>query len=114
MAQNFFFEWGKATTVGMNFDPVESAAWVGSRPKASYLGRVEADGTFHIEHVPPGNYRARVSLWCEGEPDAEFPEEREGGWHEGSIWEPLSVESAGDKRPIKLGLLEFEVYSSEE
>jgi hypothetical protein len=114
MVRNFFFEWGKATTVGMNFDPVENAAWVGSQPKASYVGRVEADGTFQVDHVPAGSYRARVSIWCEGDPNAEFEEEREGGWHEGSIWEAFAVQPAGDKQTVKLGLLEFEVYSSEE
>jgi hypothetical protein len=114
MVQNFFFEWGKAATVGMEFDPVESAAWVGSRPKPSYVGSVEADGSFRIDHVPPGSYRAQVTLRCEGEPDAEFEEDRKGGWHEGSIWEAFSVKPEGEKRAVKLGLLEVEVYSTEE
>lgn len=114
MVRNFFFEWGKATTVGMDFDPVENTAWSGSRPKPSYLGRVEADGSFRIEHVPPGSYLAEVSVWCEGEPDAEFEEDREGGWYEGSISEAFEVKPSDDKTTIKLGLLEFEVYSTED
>jgi hypothetical protein len=114
MVRNFFFEWGKAATVGMDFDPVESAAWVGSRPQPSYVGRVEADGSFRIEHVPSGNYRANLNVWCEGVPDAEFAEDQEGGWYEGSIWEAFTVKPADDKPTVKLGLLEFEVYSTEE
>jgi uncharacterized GH25 family protein len=114
MVRNFFFEWGKAATVGMDFDPVESAAWLGSRPKPSYVGRVKADGSFQVEHVPSGSYRASVSVWCEGEPDAEFAEDREGDWREGSIAEAFAVKPADVKPTVNLGLLEFEVYSTEE
>lgn len=108
MVRNLFFEWGKASTVGLEFDPVENAAWIGSQPKASYLGRVEADGSFRIEHVPPGSYRARVNLWCDAY------DEEPAGWQDGSIAEPFAVNPEGDKREVNLGLLEFEVYASEE
>ncbi|MDZ4656163.1 MAG: carboxypeptidase-like regulatory domain-containing protein [Bythopirellula sp.] len=38
IARNLFFEWGRAATVGINFDPVENAASLASLPKPSYPG----------------------------------------------------------------------------
>lgn len=114
IVKNLFFEWGKASTVGMQLDPVENAVWMGERPHLSYLGRVEADGTFRIEHVPPGSYRARVRVWCGDADTAALADEYETGWHEGAIWEALSVKPEDSKRSVALGLLEFEVYESEE
>jgi hypothetical protein len=114
MVRNFFFEWGRSTTVGMNFDPMENRAWATALPKPSYRGRIEADGSFRVRYIPPGSYRARVTLWCEGQADAEFEEDRKGGWHEGSIVEAFPVRPEDDQTTVKLGLLEVEVYSSEE
>jgi hypothetical protein len=108
MVRNIFFEWGKASTVGMEFDPVENAAWIGSRPKASYVGRVDADGSIRVEHVPPGSYLARISLWCEA------TDEDPAGWHEGSIWEAFPIQPEGEKKSVDLGLVELEVYATEE
>jgi hypothetical protein len=114
LVKNIFFEWGKASTVGMQFDPVENAAWIGSRPKARYLCRVDVDGSFRIEHVPPGSYRARISLWCEQTEDAESSDETEAGWHAGNIWEAFPVKPKGAEKSVDLGLLEIEVYATEE
>ena len=110
IARNIFFEWGRASTVGMQFDPVKQAAMLQDPPPTSYAAKVDSDGTFHLYHVPPGNYKARVSLWCEA------TDEEPAAWHSGYIWEDTPIEAAADAKdkPVDLGLLEIEVYASEE
>ncbi len=108
MVRNLFFEWGKSTTVGMNFDPVENTAWLGKMPKGSYVAKLDEEGSFTLQHVPPGKYLAHVKLWVE-ETD-ELP----AGWLEGEIWEPLAITPQENGNSIALGLLEIEVYESDE
>ena len=108
MVKNIFFEWGRAATVGMNFDPVENAAWLGSLPKRSYMAKVAEDGSFQVQHVPPGTYRARVRLW------GEATDEIKAGWLEGNIGEAVAVAAETPDKSVDLGLVEIEVYETED
>jgi hypothetical protein len=108
MVKNIFFEWGRSTTVGMNFDPVENAAWLGKMPKSSCIAKLDEDGSFTLQHVPPGNYKAKVKLWVEE------TDELSAGWLEGEIWEPLAVTPKENDKSVDLGLMEIEVYEADE
>lgn len=108
MVKNIFFEWGRSTTVGMNFDPVENAAWLAKMPKSSYMAKLDEDGSFTLQHVPPGNYKAKVKLWIEE------TDELSAGWLEGEIWEPLAVTPQENDKSVDLGLMEIEVYEADE
>ncbi len=107
MAKNFFFEWGRAATVGLEFDPVENSAWLGSLPKPAYMAKVNDDGSFSVKHVPAGKYRVKVKLW------GEATDEIAAGWLEGNIWEAFTVAAEAKEKKIDLGLLEIEVYETE-
>ncbi len=108
MVKNIFFEWGRSTTVGMNFDPVENAAWLAKMPKSSYVAKLDEDGSFTLQHVPPGSYKAKVKLWIEE------TDELSAGWLEGEIWEPLAVTPKENDKSGDLGLMEIEVYEADE
>jgi hypothetical protein len=108
MVKNIFFEWGRSTTIGMNFDPVENAAWLRKLPKSSYMAKLEEDGSFNLQYVPPGKYKANVKLWVEE------TDELSAGWLEGEIWEPLAVTPKENDKSVDLGLMEIEVYEADE
>ncbi len=110
MLKGLFYDWGKAASAGVQFDPARNAALLEDPPQPSYVAQVAADGTFHFSSLPPGKYRAKVSLW------AEATDDEEARWLGGSIWEAIPVTNSDDakEQKVNLGLLEFEVYESDE
>jgi hypothetical protein len=110
IVRNIFFEWGKSASVGVQFDPMENARRIKSPPRPRYIAPVNAEGNFRFEHLPPGNYRARLRV------RADATDELEPAWLEGNIWEafPVTSPQVGKGNIVKLGLLDFEVYEAEE